>query len=344
MHAYLFLQAYRKNKIFGYNCYQKKNNMKKLPLVSIIVPCYNVEQYLSKCIDSILNQTYHNLEVWLVDDGSPDRCGEVCDEYAKTDSRINVIHKKNGGLSDARNVALDVARGEYIVFVDSDDYIAPNHIRGLYELLVKYQVDIAVNPPCVFVQGNMPHPCGDDKIYIFSGHEALQNMFYQKQIETSAWGKMYKRELFEGIRYPYGLYFEDNPTTYKLLLKSKRVVFQNCQSYFYLIRSNSIEGATFSKKKFDDSQKVIELLESDKNLQSFSKALHCKIVSFAFHILFQMPIGMKERSIFITKIKQYRSEIVFNKNAKGKTRLACLLSFLGFTFTQNLFKRITIRK
>lgn len=313
-------------------------------LISVIVPCYNVEQYLPRCIDSILKQTYKNLEVWLVDDGSPDRCGEICDEYAKTDSRIKVIHKKNGGLSDARNAALDIAKGEYIVFVDSDDYIAPNHIRGLYDLLTEYHADIAVNPPCVFLQGNMPRPCGDDKIYIFSGHEAFQNMFYQKQIETSAWGKMYKRELFEGIRYPYGLYFEDNPTTYKLLLKSNRVVFQNRQSYFYLIRSNSIEGATFSKKKLDDSLKIIDVLESDKELFVFSKALHCKIVSFAFHILFQMPIGMEERRIFISKIKQYRLEVLFNGKARSKTRIACLLSFWGFTLTQKIFKRITNRK
>lgn len=313
-------------------------------LVSVIVPCYNVEQYLPKCIDSILNQTYKNLEVWLVDDGSPDRCGEICDKYAKKDARIKVIHKKNGGLSDARNVALEAARGEYIVFVDSDDYIAPNHIRGLSELLIEYHADIAVNPPCIFLQESTPRPCGDDRTSVFSGTEALENMFYQKQIETSAWGKMYKRSLFEGIRYPYGLYFEDNPTTYKLFLKSNCVVFQNHQSYFYLIRSNSIEGATFSRKKLDDALKIIGILESDKDLQFFPKALHCKIISFAFHILFQMPIGIKERGIFITKIKQYRLEVIFNNNARGKTRIACLLTFLGFTITQKIFKRITNRK
>lgn len=313
-------------------------------LVSVIVPCYNVEEYIRLCINSILNQTYKNLEIFLVDDGSPDHCGDICDEYAKKDSRINVIHKKNGGLSDARNVALDVAKGEYIVFVDSDDYIAPHHIKGLYELIMKYNAEIAANPPCIFLQGGKPCPRGDDKVFIFSGHEALQNMFYQKQIDTSAWGKMYKRSLFEEIRYPYGLYFEDNPTTYKLLLKSNRVIFQNRQSYFYLIRSNSIEGTTFSKKKFDDSLKIIDILESDKNLLIFSRALHCKIVSFAFHILFQMPIDIKERKIFITKIKKHRSEVFWDKNARGKTRMACLLSFLGFTFTQNVFKRITERK
>jgi glycosyltransferase involved in cell wall biosynthesis len=128
------------------------------PLVSVIVPCYNVEQYLPKCIDSILYQTYKNLEVWLVDDGSPDKCGAICDEYAKKDARIKVIHKKNGGLADARNVALDVMTGEYVVCVDSDDYISPTHIEGLYHLIEKYSADVSVNTFCSFYEGSSPNP------------------------------------------------------------------------------------------------------------------------------------------------------------------------------------------
>lgn len=169
-------------------------------------------------------------------------------------------------------------------------------------------------------------------------------MFYQKEIETSAWGKMYKRSLFDGIRYPYGLYFEDNPTTYKLFLKSNCVVFQNRQSYFYLIRSNSIEGAVFSQKKLDDSLQIIDMLESDESLQDFSMALHCKIVSFAFHILFQMPFDTADRDLFIAKIKKYRIEVLLNNRARMKTRIACILSLGGFTFAQKIFKRITKRK
>ena len=109
----------------------KKNN----PLISVIVPIYNVEKYLRHCVDSILSQSNHNLEVWLVDDGSPDGCPTICDEYARKDNRIKVIHKKNGGLSDARNVAIDVESGEYVCFVDSDDYIAPTYVETLYSLI-----------------------------------------------------------------------------------------------------------------------------------------------------------------------------------------------------------------
>lgn len=313
-------------------------------LISVIVPCYNVEQYIRVCIDSVLNQTYKNIEIFLVDDGSPDESGAICDEYAAKDTRIIVIHKKNGGLSDARNVALDHAKGDYILFVDSDDYISPDHVKGLYNLIVEYNADVAVNPPCIFLQGTKPRPRGDYMVSVFSGQEALKNMFYQKQIDTSAWGKLYKRKLFEGVRYPYGLLFEDNPTTYKLFLKSKIVVFQNYQSYFYLIRPNSIEGASFSMKKLNDSLEVIGLFKNDENIKPFSKALHCKIVSFAFHILFQIPLGMKERKLFISEILKYRSKVLFDKNARMKTRIACFLSFFGFDFAQNIFKKITKRK
>lgn len=160
------------------------------PLVSVIVPCYNVEQYLPQCIDSILNQTYQNLEVWLVDDGSPDRCGEICDEYAKKDARIKVINKKNGGLADARNVALDVMTGEYVVFVDSDDYISPTHIEGLYHLIEKYGADVSVNTFCSFYEGSSPNPSPKStKDWVLDGLHAAEIMFYQEHFDTTAWGK-----------------------------------------------------------------------------------------------------------------------------------------------------------
>ena len=164
--------------------------------ISVIVPCYNVEQYLPKCIDSILNQTYQNLEVWLVDDGSPDRCGEICDEYAKKDTRIKVIHKKNGGLADARNVALDVMTGEYVVCVDSDDYISPTHIEGLYRLIEKYGADISVNTFCPFYEGSSPNPSPKSaKVWALDGLHATEMMFYQEHFDNTAWGKMYKASL-----------------------------------------------------------------------------------------------------------------------------------------------------
>lgn len=314
--------------------------------ISIIVPCYNVEQYLPKCIDSILNQTYQNFEVWLVDDGSPDRCGEICDEYAKKDARIKVIHKKNGGLADARNVALDVITGEYVVCVDSDDYISPTHIEGLYHLIKKYGADVSVNTFCSFYEGSSPNPSPKlTKDWILDGLHATEMMFYQEHFDTTAWGKMYKASLFDGIRYPKGLLFEDLPTTYRLLLKANKVVFNDEQSYFYLLRSNSIEGAAFSPHKLDSGLQLMALMDKDRDkLQPIIKSYNCRIVSFVFHLLLQMPEGYAHRNDFERRIKTIRLSVLMDNRARKKARLACLLSFIGFGVVQKIFNKVKTRK
>ena len=314
--------------------------------ISIIVPCYNVEQYLPKCIDSILNQTYQNFEVWLVDDGSPDRCGEICDEYAKKDARIKVIHKKNGGLADARNVALDVITGEYVVCVDSDDYISPTHIEGLYHLIEKYGADVSVNTFCPFYEGASPNPSPKSaKDWVLDGLHATEMMFYQEHFDTTAWGKMYKASLFDGIRYPKGLLFEDLPTTYRLLLKANKVVFNDEQSYFYLLRSNSIEGAAFSPHKLDSGLRLMAMMDKDRDkLQPIIKSYNCRIVSFVFHLLLQMPDGYAHRNDFERRIKTIRLSVLMDNRARKKARLACLLSFIGFGVVQKIFNKVKTRK
>lgn len=315
------------------------------PLVSVIVPCYNVEQFLPKCIDSILNQTYKNLEVWLVDDGSPDKCGAICDEYAKKDTRIKVIHKKNGGLADARNVALDVMTGEYVVCVDSDDYISPTHIEGLYHLIEKYGADVSVNTFCSFYEGSSPNPSSKSaKDWVLDGLHATEMMFYQEYFDNTAWGKMYKASLFDGIRYPKGLLFEDLPTTYRLLLKANKVVFNDEQSYFYLLRSNSIEGAAFSPHKLDSALELMNLMDKDRDkLQPIIKSYNCRMVSFVFHLMLQMPSGYAHRKDFEERIKKLRWSVFTDSKARKKARLACLMSYLGFGIIQFVFNRVKKR-
>lgn len=315
------------------------------PLVSVIVPCYNVEQYLPKCIDSILNQTYQNLEVWLVDDGSPDRCGEICDEYAKKDARIKVIHKKNGGLADARNVALDVMTGEYVVCVDSDDYISPTHIEGLYFLIEKYGADVSVNTFCSFYEGSSPNPSPKSaKDWVLDGLHATEMMFYQENFDNTAWGKMYKASLFDGIRYPKGLLFEDLPTTYRLLLKANKVVFNDEQSYFYLLRSNSIEGAAFSPHKLDSGLQLMALMDKNRDkLQPIIKSYNCRMVSFVFHLLLQMPERYVHRKDFEERIREVRWSVLMDGRARKKARVACLISFVGFGIVQKVFNKVKTR-
>lgn len=309
------------------------------PLISIIVPCYKVEKYLPKCIDSIIKQTYTNLEIFLVNDGSPDNCGKICDEYAQKDYRIKVIHKTNGGLSDARNVAIDKMTGEYVVFVDSDDYIAPTHIEGLYDMIQHYQAEISVNTFKPFYDGAIPIPKPkSSKDYVYTGLEATEKMFYQEMFDNSAWGKMYKSSLFDNIRYPKGLLYEDLPTTYKLMLKASKVAYNNNETYYYLLRSDSIEGSKFTPEKLNSALKLMELMEQDKvSFRPIIKSYYCRIVSFIFHMILQMPKHYEHKDSFYNRLKEYRRTVLCDKNARTKTRIACLCSYFGINTVQCLF-------
>lgn len=215
-------------------------------IVSIIVPVYKVEDYLPRCVDSILKQTYDNIELILVDDGSPDRCGDICDQYKIKDSRVKVLHKDNGGLSDARNAGTELAKGKYITFIDSDDWVAEDYIERLYDLLVKKGADISV---CNFIRTEtevMDLSNIQDIIYEFTNIKALENLcgeFYEQL--TVSWGKLYKAELFKEIRFPVGKIHEDEFTTYKLLYKANKIVLTSKPLLYYWQRPDSIMGAGF---------------------------------------------------------------------------------------------------
>ena len=306
----------------------------KQPLISVIVPCYNVEEYLPKCIESILSQTYRNLELFLVDDGSPDRSGEICDEYAVRDKRIKVIHKENGGLSDARNAALDVMTGEYVTFVDSDDYVAPDYVELLYKLIAENDVRLSVTGFRTFAENTSPE-IGNYPVTerVLGTVEALTEMFYQRAFDTSAWAKMYHRSLFsDGIRYPKGWLYEDLSVTYRLMMKCDRIAFGDYRSYFYLLRDTSIEGAPFKPPKYESCVKIIRELEADKAKmpRQVQRALDCRIVSFAFHILSEVPQEEKEmRRRLAAIIKHRRIQVLLDGKARKKARMACLLSMGG---------------
>ena len=311
--------------------------------ISIIVPCYNVEEYLPKCIDSILNQTYKNLEILLVDDGSPDRCGEICDEYAKKDSRIKVIHKSNGGLSDARNVAIDIAEGEFLTFIDSDDYVTPNYVELLYNLIVKYKAQMSVILHQPFYEGT--EPIIEDKVIIekvFNAHDALISMFYQKDFDTAAWCKMYHKSLFKtGVRYPKGWLYEDLPTTYRLIQSCSSIAFSTQIGLYYQLRKTSIEGAPFKTLKYLSCKNVLNQLEHDYSFYDvkLKKALACRIVSFAFHILLEIPSSRADMQNEILKvIKKYRTTVLISREPRFKVRFACLISYGGISLV-NIFSK-----
>lgn len=218
-------------------------------LISVVVPVYKVEEYIERCIDSILNQTYRELEIILIDDGSPDRCGEICDQYSVIDNRIKVIHKTNGGLSDARNAGIQIARGEYITFLDSDDWITDNYIQTLYNLVIKKNADVSA---CNFIRTDtekIEDSNAQNIIYEFSNIQALEKMcgeFYEQL--TVSWGKIFKSELFKEVRFPIGKIHEDEFTTYKILYKANKIVFTTEALLYYWQRPDSIMGTGFKIK------------------------------------------------------------------------------------------------
>ena len=220
------------------------------PLVSVIVPVYNVERYLRHCVNSILIQTYQNLEVILVDDGSPDNCPKICDEYAKADARVKVIHKKNGGLSDARNIGMQAASGDYLMFVDSDDWLEKNAIECLYHLLIAYNAHIAIGGmQRVEDQTNRILQTdfnGTKNVVSMTKNQAMKVFF---QNGCAAWGRLYRRSVHAGIEFPVGEINEDEAIVLSLLDRCNIVAQTNEIVYNYRCRAESITTASFSSAK-----------------------------------------------------------------------------------------------
>ena len=222
-------------------------------IVSVIVPIYKVEEYLEECIGSIVNQSYRDLEIILIDDGSPDKCPNICDTWGKKDSRIKVIHKKNGGLSDARNAGLNICSGKYIAFVDSDDMIRPNMIELLMSTLKREKADIcACNINCIYPDKEISW--GTNRYTVGNSERMLGMLYSDSEFPVCVWNKVYKRELFDTIRFPKGKTCEDAFTMYLLLHKAQRIVQITDALYCYRIRSDSIMTSSFSKRSMDEEE------------------------------------------------------------------------------------------
>lgn len=225
--------------------------------VSVIVPIYKVEPYLKRAVASILHQTYHNLEIILVDDGSPDQCGRICDDYAKEDNRITVIHKENGGLSDARNAGLDAAHGEYIVFVDSDDFIAEDYVETLMQCLKKYDADVAMCSYAVTASVELDESIfkasRDETVEVCDRRELLNNLYDANHKDATyfivSWNKIYKASLWQDVRFPKGRIHEDEATTYKIYDRAQKGVYLHRPLYGYFTAPSSITRDRFNIKR-----------------------------------------------------------------------------------------------
>lgn len=317
----------------------------KYPLISIIVPCYNVEKYLDRCVESLLTQSYPNIEVILVDDGSNDSTSLICDNYNQQYNNIVVIHQLNQGLSIARNEGIKIAKGEFLTFVDSDDFVSVDYVLYLYDLLVDTESDISISSYQYYYENNNIDIPKQTNIIIktMSPCVAVEKMFYQELFDTTAWGKLYRAKYFSDIIYPSHLLFEDLPTTYKLLLKSNKVVVSNYQSYYYLLRNDSIEGSAFSEQKYKSMLAIISQLENDSSLDVVRKATNCRIFSFVFRIYMSMPNSDSRKKKLWRIIVDKRLSVLKDKKARRKAKYAALLSYLGSRMTTYIYKKVKTR-
>ncbi|ETI67550.1 glycosyltransferase family 2 protein [Neobacillus vireti] len=286
-------------------------------MISIIVPIYKVEKYLAICTDSILNQTFKDFELILVNDGSPDKCGEICDDYTKKDNRVKVIHKSNGGLSSARNAGINVAQGKYIAFVDSDDYIHPKMFEILFEAAEKYSSDITM---CNFlpVYEHVPNHEVLRNFQIDVKHytnlQALKQIYTNKGIYfTLATNKLYKRQLFHDLRFEEGRIHEDEFLAHRILYKSKVITYLPIDLYFYFQRSDSIMGEPFNLNMLDEVYAFKDRIKffKDKKLHSLRHQAEFKYVVkfFSFYLKAKKECQNSKGELKIYKKNTFQNDI-----------------------------------
>lgn len=299
-------------------------------LVSVIIPVYKVEEYLDRCVESVVNQTYENLEIILVDDGSPDECPKKCDEWSQRDKRIKVIHKPNGGLSDARNSGIGISKGSYLMFVDSDDWMPLDSIEILFFNLINTDSDISCGIiKNVFNKRNINVKSTND-VYKYNRVDALEKLMYLHVFSNSASGKIYKASLFKNIKYPFGKHYEDLATTYKLFSKAKRIVSTTKVVYYYFQNNQGIMHKKYSTKRLEGLNFALEELDYvNKYYNSINKAAIYRLFFECLSILNDMPYSNQDKKNVNKYIKQYRKIVLNDPNLSKKQKLLCYSTFFG---------------
>lgn len=323
----------------------------KNPIISIIVPIYKVEKYLSSCIDSILNQTFTDFELILVNDGSPDNCPQICEEYKEKDSRIIVIHKENGGVSSARNAGLDIAKGEYIGFVDPDDTIDNKMYQVLYEVIEREKADVAV---CDFYLVN--EQTGDKilnltggnstKIQIFDNLTVLKKFYEQEAYFIVPWNKLYKRNIFNNLKYPLGLIYEDEYIAHRVFHKVDKVVCIPEYLYYYLQRKTSILGGSSNIKKADKVLAKLDRIHYYKQ-HNLEDLMHRANKDFIDLFFWSYSCIRREEKYNHFKLKEMRN--YYRKNYKDfirgsytsfREKIVLTIFFISPRIHERLFKLI----
>lgn len=296
----------------------------KNDLISIVVPIFNMEKYLKKCIESIINQTYTNLEIILVNDGSTDKSANICDEYKKIDKRIKVIHKENGGLSDARNNGIKIAKGKYIGFVDSDDWIDLNMYENMYNEMINSNADIVICGRVIeYGDGKSTKWYNKGRLEM-NNIEALISLNSFCCFDMAAWDKLYKTKLFDDIAYPYGKKCEDSYTTYKLFDKCKKIIYLPECYYHYYQREGSISNNT--KVNMDyiyGSYEQLKYIEKKHpEILYVAKANYAFSNNAMYHYMLEKNIKDKNKmKQMLNEAKKYKKDVYNNKYISNKKKL-----------------------
>ena len=304
-----------------------------MPLISVIVPVYKVEPYLRRCVDSILAQTFTDFELILVDDGSPDNCGAICDEYAARDTRIHVIHQENGGLSAARNAGLDWvfanSDSEWISFVDSDDWVHPHFLELLYKGVLRYDVNIC---QCLYI-------CNNGTLDSFELGEKISNVtpeeLYTCYYSCYMWDKLFNKVCWQEIRFPEGQLFEDVATWYKILFREQRVALVKEGLYYYFQRPDGIVLSEWTPSKLaqvDAWEDQIKFVENYCSFPILKNALsrYCWVLRYQFE-------DIENSSLVSAKIKKQNKRVIKNKmrkvlyQYKSELKTAGAVLFLGLS-------------
>lgn len=312
-------------------------------LISIVIPVYNVSEYVRECLDSVIAQTYTDIEIILVDDGSTDDSGRICDEYASRDSRIKVLHRRNGGPSVARNAALDICRGEYVTFIDADDVVSPQYIEILYKNLKKYGADISTVTYSRFCQmSELPEVYTDEKRYCFNGVGALEHVLYQNMLDSGTWGKMYDISLFNGKRFIETIWYEDLAIISEIYPNAKIVVHQDCPVYYYRKSNTSIMNRFVLKRA--DVLDVTDEIERrvSRDFPELLPAARDRRFSANMNILWLMSAtGISDDTIVARcwkNIKELRMSSLLNPKVRMKNKIGALTSYGGLWLLRNVFK------
>lgn len=315
-------------------------------LVSIVVSVYNGEKYLARCLDSLTNQKYNQIEIILVDDGSTDTSGVICDDYMKKDSRIRVIHQKNGGISAARNAGLETAQGEYLVFCDADDIVTEYYVENLYRSIKSTDADMSVCGYQYYKEGDIIQkgfPYNQDKIKIVDTKECLERAFYQDQMYTTIWGKLFKKNIWKNLVFPVGRLYEDIPTMYQAIFDSKKVVIIENIDYYYAINEGSITQKPFSMREMDAIDFMDEV--GERVNKEYPDLMHAyRTRAYLLHAFIMFKIQPKEhievRKNLWTRMKSIRKEVLSDSRVGKQSKMIALSSYLGYSITYRLYRMV----